>query len=215
MNEIEIIPAINAKTFTEAEEKIRLIEPYVSWAHVDVADSSFTDVSLWHDPKDLFTLRTPLFIELHLMIADVDKRIQEWLQPLVRRIIFHREASEHPEICIAACRGSDIQVGMSIIPSSPIEGVLPYLSRLDLIQTLGVTPGHSGQTFEAGTLQKITALHSACPACPIEADGGVRTATAAAMVKAGASILVAGSAIFSAPDIKTAIEKLKSSVSRV
>ena len=145
------------------------------------------------------------------MIADIDERIQDWLQPIVRRIIFHRETSQNPDVVIDACHRSDIQVGMAIAPGSSPDIVLPFLPKIDIVQTLAVLPGRSGQVFQPDTLQKISALHSACPACPIEVDGGINADTIGSVVQAGASLLVAGSAIFSAPDIKDAIEKLKSS----
>lgn len=214
MNEIEIIPAVNAKTFAEVQEKIRMVEPYVAWAHVDVADGTFTDITLWHDPKDLFFLQTPLFVEIHLMIANIDERIQEWLRPIVRRIIFHREASQNPDLVIDACRASDIQVGIAIRPDSPVDIMLPYLSKVNVAQILAVAPGRSGQVFQSSTLQKIAAVHAACPPCLIEVDGGVQNKIASSLVEAGASLLVAGSAIFSAEGgesctITSAIESLR------
>lgn len=218
---IEIIPAINAQTFAEVKEKIRLVEPYVSWVHLDVADGSFTEITLWHNAEDLLELQTPLFVEVHLMLDRIDERIDEWLKPIVRRIIFHREASQNPDVVIAACRASDIQPGIAIRPDSPVDTVLPYLSKVDLVQTLAVFPGPAGQSFRSETLQKITALHNACPLCPIEVDGGIDSKTAALAVRAGASLLVAASAIFSLPvrqagassdgseGIKNAIENLR------
>jgi len=214
MSEIEIIPSINAETFTEVKKKIEAVEPYVSWVHIDVADGSFTDIQLWHNPEDLLALQTPLLVEVHLMIADIDERIGEWLRPIVRRVIFHREASRDPDVVIRACRSSDVRVGMAVLPNSSADVVLPYLSKIDLVQTLAVTPGRSGQSFQPDTLQKITALHNACPSCAIEVDGGVNTTTVASIVQSGASLLVAGSAIFSPSDrehidIKSAIEDLR------
>lgn len=217
---IEIIPAINAETFAEVQEKIRMVEPYaegpdnggIKWVHIDVADGTFTDISLWHNSKDLLMLQTPLFVEVHLMLANIDARIEEWLRPIVRRIIFHREASQNPDSVIDACRASDIQVGISIRPDSAVEIVLPYIKKVDLVQTLAVLPGSSGQQFRSETLEKIATLHSVCPACPIEVDGGVNNVIAHQVVEAGASLLVAGSAIFSGGgehDIKSAIEDLQ------
>ena len=218
MREIEIIPSINVETFAEIQEKIRMVEPYaegpdnggIKWVHIDVADGTFTDITLWHNPEDLFALQTPLFVEVHLMIADIDERVQEWLRPIVRRIIFHREASHNPDSIIHVCRSSDIQVGIAIRPDSPIDIILPHISKVDLVQMLAVAPGRSGQSFQLDTLQKITALHNACPSCPIEVDGGVNNATIHSIVGAGASLLVAGAAIFKTPDMRRAIEELRS-----
>ena len=207
--EIEIIPAINAETFEEVREKIRKVEPYVSWVHVDVADGSFTDVTLWHNPKDLLLLQTPLFVEVHLMIANIDEQVEEWLEPVVRRVIFHREASENPDFVIEACRKSDVQVGMSIRPDSPAELLIPYASKVDVLQTLSVVPGRSGQIFQPETLQKITTLHRACSSCTIEVDGGVNNSTARSIASRGATLLVAGAALFQSRNIKQAIEELR------
>lgn len=206
----EIIPAINAETFAEVQEKIRMVEPYVSWVHIDVADGTFTDISRWHNSKDLLMLQTPLFVEVHLMLANMDARIEEWLRPIVKRVIFHREASQNPDSIIDACRALDIQVGLAIRPDSAVEIVLPYLKKVDLVQTLAVMPGPSGQLFQPETLQKITALRSACSTCAIEVDGGLNNVIARQVVEAGASLLVAGSAIFNSSDIQHAIEELRS-----
>ncbi len=209
MREIEIIPAVNAAAFKEVQRKVKMVEPYVSWVHLDVADGSFTDITLWHNPGDLLNLRTPLFIEVHLMLGRIDERVQEWLEPIVRRVIFHREASKNPDAVIEACRASDIQAGIAIRPDTPVEAVVPYLSKVDLVQTLAVMPGPSGQLLHPSTLPKIAALRGACSTCPVEVDGGVNNATAPQVVKAGASLLVAGAAIYSATDIAKAIEELR------
>lgn len=210
MREVEIIPAINAATFQEVREKVRLVEPYVSWVHLDVADGSFTDITIWHNPKDLLELRTPLFIEAHLMIDHIDERIHAWLETNIQRIIFHREASEDPDIVIETCRASDIQAGIAIRPDTPVDMVFPYLSKIDLVQTLAVVPGPAGQKFQPGMLAKVTALRSACPTtCRLEVDGGINAETAHAAVEAGADTLAAASFIFNASDIKQAIENLR------
>lgn len=214
---IEIIPAVNAKTFAEVKEKVHLVEPYaegpdnggIKWVHIDVADGSFTDISLWHNPKDLFQLQTPLFVEVHLMLDKIDERIDAWLKPNIRRIIFHREASRDPNTVIEACRASDIRAGIAIRPDSPVDIVLPYIQKVDLVQTLAVVPGPSGQKFRPETLQKIMALRHACPTCPIEVDGGIDMNTAPQVVHAGADTLVAASAIFNTPDVRKAIEELR------
>jgi ribulose-phosphate 3-epimerase len=206
---IEIIPSINVATFSELKEKIKLVEPYVSWVHLDVADESFTDITLWHNPKDLLDLHTPLFIEVHVMLDGIDERITDWLEPNVRRIIFHREASADPDFVITQCRQADIQAGIAIRPDTPVESVIPYLPRVDLVQTLAVMPGGAGQKFKSETLQKISAIRTVCPSCPIEVDGGVDTETVPAIIANGATILVAASAIFDKPDIKHAIDELK------
>jgi len=218
MREIEIIPAVNAATFEEVQRKVKMIEPYVSWVHLDVADGTFTDVVLWHNPHDLWELKTPLFIEVHLMLDRIDERVEEWLEPNVRRVIFHQEASKDPNMVIAACRAADIQAGIAIRPDTPVEAVVPYLSQVDLVQALAVMPGRAGQAFRAETLETVRALRSTCTHlasgpeqiyCRVEVDGGVNASTVPGIVAAGADILTAASAIFSATDIAKAIEELR------
>lgn len=207
--ELEIIPAINAATFAEVERKIRLVEPHVSWAHIDVADGSFTDITLWHEAQDLTGFQTPLFLELHLMLADIDTRIHEWLVPNVRRIVFHVEASHDVPGVIDACHSADILAGAGIRPDTSYGLLLPYAQKADMLHVLAVPPGPGGQTFQEGVLDGIRGLRELCAKCPIEVDGGINTETAARIVNAGANVLVAGSAIFSPEDIGSAIAALK------
>lgn len=208
--DFEILPAINAVTFEEVTKKIRLIEPYVSWAHLDVADGTFTKNILWHDAKDLRTLVTPLFIEVHLMIDNVDEHAGEWLLPNVRRVIFHVEASHDPKAVIKKCHEANTEAGMALCPDTPVDVLFPYLTLADMVQTLAVMPGRSGQVFQNDTLEKIKALRSHTQSGVIEVDGGVNSQTIGQICRAGASVLVAGSAIFeSGKDIKSAIEELR------
>lgn len=207
---VEIIPAINATTFEEVKRKVKLVEPYVSWVHLDVADGSFSDVTLWHNPDDVLELQTPLFIEVHLMLDRIDERVDEWLKSNVRRLIFHYEASRDPDTVIEVCHQADIQSGIAIRPDTPAQTVFPYLARVDLVQALAVVPGPAGQKFRSETLSKVSALRHACHACHVEVDGGIDMNTAPQVVHAGADTLVAASAIFNAPDIRKAIQELRS-----
>jgi ribulose-phosphate 3-epimerase len=207
---VEIIPAINAKTFAEIEQKIKLVEPHVNWVHIDVTDGSFTDVVLWHNPEELLNLHTPLFIELHLMLEDIDTKIEDWLLPNVRRNIVHIEACRNPKTVIDACHGSDIQIGMAVRPETPCSHLFPIASEVDLLQTLAVHPGPSGQKFDVDTLKKIEELRTKYPGMPIEVDGGVNAEVAGQVRQAGASIIVAAAAIFNAENIEQAIAALQS-----
>jgi len=112
----EIIPAINAESFEEVKKKIKLVEPYVKWVHLDVADGTFTPNSIWHDPRDLLALETPLFLEVHLMVADMDIRWRDWVLPKVSRVIFHAEAAHDPELVIGKFTRPERKSGLRLIP---------------------------------------------------------------------------------------------------
>ena len=206
---LEIVPAVNAETFDEVTRRIRKVEPFVNWVHVDVADGSFTPNTLWHTPDDLLNLKTSLFIELHLMLDDIDTKIEQWLLPNVRRNIFHVEATKNADEIIEKCHVSDISAGISIRPDTVVHKLFPFMGKADLFQTLAVHPGISGQEFDESTLDKIALLRMRCAECIIEVDGGVSSENSGLIYEKGANIAVAGSAIFDAPDIEKAIDALK------
>lgn len=206
---VEIIPAINAESFEEVKRRIKLVEPFVKWVHLDVADGTFTPNTIWHEPKDLLTLETPLFVEAHLMIADMDFRWRDWVLPRVNRVIFHLEAAHDSELVIGKIHENGKEAGVAINPETPWEKVELHCASADLIQTLAVPPGASGQRFDAGIPDKIRALRARHEECIIEADGGVDLETGKACIEAGASILVSGKYIFESGNIKQAIEELR------
>ena len=88
-NNIEVIPSINVPTFEEVKERIAKVEPYVKWCHLDVTDGVFSKHLTWHDPRDLPALDTKLNVEVHLMVADPEKILDQWLVKPVKRVIVH------------------------------------------------------------------------------------------------------------------------------
>ena len=207
---IEVIPSINAPTFDEVQERIAKVEPYVSWCHLDVTDGVFSAHPTWRTPADIARLKTLLAVEVHLMIADPDGVITQWFVPQVRRIIVHMEAITSPEVIIRQCYEAGKEIGLAINPDTPWTAFEAWFGRVDLFLPLGVPPGASGQKSDWDLiLGKIASIRNVCPSCIIEADGGINQKTAAVAVAAGADILVAGSAIFDAPDIATAIHDLQ------
>ena len=206
----EVIPAINASDFETIKKRLKFVEPFVRWVHLDVADGTFTSNSIWHEPKDLLTLETPLFVEVHLMISDMDFRWRDWVLPRVNRVIFHLEAAHDPELVIGKIHESGKEAGVAINPQTPWQKAEPYCASVDLIQTLAVPPGIAGQKFDVRILDKIRALRSRHEECIIEADGGINLETGKVCVQAGANILASASFIFSSKSPEGAINKLKS-----
>ncbi|MBI2609921.1 ribulose-phosphate 3-epimerase [Candidatus Giovannonibacteria bacterium] len=207
---IEVVPAINAESFEEVVRKIKKIEPFSRWVHIDIADGTFTPNSIWHHSEDLMTLDTPLFVELHLMIADMDLRWRDWTLPAVNRIIFHFEAAHDPTLVIGKIHDAGQEAGIAIRPETDWHKVEPFLTTADLVQTLAVPPGKPGQEFRPEVIDKIRALSSHHDECIIEVDGGINQKTGKECVEAGAKILVSANYIFNAPDIGKAIEELRS-----
>lgn len=204
-----IIPAINVATFEEVKEKIKIVEPYFSWVHLDVADGTFTKNMLWHNASDLMPLDTKLKIEAHLMIDNVEKKIDEWLAPNVARVIFHLGGSKNSDFVIEKCRKQKIEVGVSVAPDESLSQALTYKNKVNFFQILGVRPGLPGQKTLEETYERIREVRKICPSCIIEVDGGMNKETIPMAIAAGANIIVAASAIFNGGNIKENIEEIK------
>ena len=220
----EIIPAINVPEWEEIVRRVKLIESFaeevdVDTVHLDVTDGTFTKNSYWHRASDLLNLKTPLKIEVHLMIGTsdnpIEERIAEWLMPeRIFRAIMHVEAGHDIHLAIAKCREAGIETGVAIVPGSSWTRLAPYLDEVDLAQVLGVHPGLSGQMMQRDhVFDALSHLKTRSPRGGlIEVDGGVAPANARDLIEAGANVLVAGSAIFDADDPKEAIRLLQNSL---
>ncbi len=208
----KIIPAINAKTIEEITQKIKLIELYSDWVQLDVADGTFTKNTLWHNPKDLLNLETNLNIEAHLMINGIEKKVDEWFIPQVKRIIFHIETAVNPDLVIKKIQDAGKEAGMAAGPDGRWTDIAHFKNKVNFFQILAVRPGLPGQQTDENIYENIRQLKKFCKSCIIEVDGGVNKDNAKKLADAGADILVAASAIFSAKgegDIKKNIDELK------
>ena len=195
------------------------MEPFVhpaaggaGWVQLDIADGTFTKNTTWHNAGDLLSLDPPaggLKIEVHLMISNIEERLEEWLIAPVKRIIFHLETAKDPDFVIEKIKKAGKETGLAIGPDTAWTKLISYFQKVDLFQILGVYPGLAGQKFQEDCFDKIRHLRKECPQCIIEVDGGMDRETAEKAVEAGADIIVAASAIFDSDDIKKAIEELK------
>lgn len=227
--QVEIIPAINADSFEEIQRKIEAVEEAnsdasvgvntdasvgVNWIQIDAADGTFTKNTIWHNPEDLAFLKTDLKIELHLMLDNIERRIEDWLVPNARRIIFHISAANDLDFIIEKCREAGKEVGIAIGPDESLVRAMEYRDKVDMFQILSVYPGKAGAEMAEGAFERISELRGFCEHCIIEVDGGMNKETAKKAVEAGADIIAAASAIFSAKDVKNAIKELKSEIQK-
>lgn len=216
---MEIVPAIIAQNFEELEEKIKAVEGLCEWAQIDVMDGKFVVPRTFNVPQQLPALKTNIKLEVHLMIEDPWNFIQDWLSAGVKRILVHYESVGYRadvdrvfEEMISMCHLAGCEFGIAINPDTPID-VLDIIRRvgfkIDTAQIMGVKPGWAGQPIKEHILEKIQGLREKYPDVKIEVDGGVNLETAPKILKAGADILVVGSAIWQAEDKKEAIEELR------
>ncbi len=185
------------------------MEPFVDWVQIDAADGTFTKNTIWHNPRDLAFLETPLKIELHLMLDKMERRIEDWLLPNVHRIIFHIDATNDPDFVIEKCKEAGKETGIAIGPSESLIKALEHKDRADMFQILSVYPGLPGQKALPEVFERIAELRKFCGSCIIEVDGGMNGETVKKAVEAGADIIATASAIFNQEDVGKAIEELK------
>jgi ribulose-phosphate 3-epimerase len=179
--------------------------------HLDVMDGHFVpNLSLGVPVVASIRQHTELFLDTHLMITDPGKYAAAFVDAGAGSITFHIEVAEDPHKLIRQIRGLGAKVGVSLNPGTPAEALLEIIDQVDIVLVMTVWPGFGGQEFIREDLKKIEVLAEQLREDQwLEVDGGIDTDTAPQAVAAGANALVAGSAIFGAPDPGKALVALR------
>ena len=199
---IIIEPSILSADFSRLGEQVREAEAAGAEAvQIDVMDGHFVP-NLTFGPGIVKALRplVRLLLDVHLMIDNPDSFLREFAAAGVGRLIVHQEVCRNPDRTLQAIRALGVQAGIALNPATPVCVLEEILEWTDVIQIMTVHPGFGGQEFIPSQLEKIRNVHSLLHerglAVPIAVDGGIDVETAPSVVSAGASILVAGSAVF-------------------
>jgi ribulose-phosphate 3-epimerase len=210
MNSIEssvkVAPSIlSANTSRLGEQVLEAERAGADRIHVDVMDGHFVP-NLTFGPVVVRWLRpvTRLALEVHLMVAHPDLFLEAFAEAGAETMIVHLEGAIHLNRTVQQIKALGKRAGVAINPATPAILLEEILPDLDLVLSMTVNPGFGGQSFLAGTLPKIRAIRQMIdatrPECELEVDGGIDHETAPLVVEAGARVLVAGSAIYGAPE---------------
>jgi ribulose-phosphate 3-epimerase len=195
-----IAPSILSADFARLGEEVQAVEAAgADWIHVDVMDGHFVpNITIGPDVVKALRRRANKPLDVHLMISPVDPYLEAFAAAGADHIIVHVEAGPHIHRSLQAVRALGKKAGVVLNPGTSESAIEHVIDLVDLILVMSVNPGFGGQKFIPDAVEKIRRLRAMAGARPIdiEVDGGITPETAAAVVAAGANVLVAGTAVF-------------------
>lgn len=218
-----ISPSILASDFARLrDECASVLSPEggaVEWLHVDVMDGHFVpNISIGVPVVEALRKHFPTaFLDVHLMISEPAKWVPVFGKAGASQYTFHIEATDDAAAICEAVRAAGMQVGVALKPKTPASSVFSLIDAglVDMVLVMTVEPGFGGQSFMADMMPKVSELRTKYPWLNVEVDGGLGPKTIDVAAKAGANVIVAGTAVFVAPDRAVVVNQLRSSVAAV
>ena len=212
---IKIAPSILSADFANLERDIKKVSS-ADYLHVDVMDGAFVpNITIGVPVVKSIRKCTGMFLDVHLMVNKPARYVEAFAEAGANMLSVHLEA-DHPTRIADALRimgECGVKKAVALRPITKAEAVLPYIEELDMVLVMTVEPGFGGQSFMEDQLETIRRVRSIIreynPACELEVDGGISPKTAPLVTRAGANVLVAGSAVYGAEDIPAAIAALR------
>ncbi|MGO0061984.1 ribulose-phosphate 3-epimerase [Brevibacillus fluminis] len=213
---VKVAPSILSANFARLGEEIQDVERGgADWIHVDVMDGHFVpNITIGPLIVDAIRPVTKLTLDVHLMIEEPDRYIPQFAKSGADMITVHQEACRHLHRSLYLIKEQGVKAGVVLNPATPLVTIESVLGDVDLVLLMTVNPGFGGQKFIHNVLPKVAALRAmlnerGLSHVDIEIDGGVNPETARLCEQAGATVLVAGNAVFNQPDRAKAIAAIR------
>lgn len=210
----KIAPSLLAADFAHLADEVGRVAPVIDWLHLDVMDGHFVpNISFGIPVIEALRTVTDVYFDCHIMTTNPDAYLPELAKAGINLATMHIEAIPDPRRAMERARDNGLDFGLVINPGTPFEALAPYVDECDVVVVMSVEPGYGGQSFIPDVLSKVEAarewVESRGLRADIQVDGGITPENAGKAISAGATVLVAGTAVFRADDPLAAVEALR------